>query len=582
MNPGAVGSNPAADISHSNHLLSLDISGFGISVACVAVTPPTLHPCRRAVTVAAMANLLKRGSTYYVRLTIPGDRWSDVGRALGARSGIKREVVRTLETGDYREAQRRRDGGLTAAREMVDLALRRHGLKPLTDWTADWVPRATERRAQLQAGADKVNGWVEGPPGLGPVPIMEADLTLETVEAEAAQLEAHRGPDAARHYTQIAIGRGMSVSEAARHWTATIRGTVREGTLAGYQASLVRLGKYLSAHEGFPPLEAVNLASVTRRMAGDVIAARRADRASETVQRDFSAYNGLWRWAMRRGHAEVNPWTDQTAGIKAPRFDENGEGKRAYTAVELVKLLRAGKDDLAPRTGGYGPALWDAIRLALLTGARASELVGLRVGDVIEDGTAIATPKRGKTANASRIIPLHTLAQAVLKARLASLPDLAVDALVWPEVPGADGDDRRSKTLVSRFIPVRRRLLGPDDGADFHSLRRNFITACETAQHTGGRINPDLTALIVGHKRGSMALDLYSEWSRLGRRITGSLTDKLATLRAAVDDAVELGFPAEVLTALADTKGDRPAVKRTGPAFSRITRPLPVTHTSVK
>lgn len=516
-----------------------------------------------------MANLLKRGSTYYARLTIPGDRWKDVGKAMGARNGIRREVVRTLETGDYREAQRRRNGGLSAAREIVDAALRRHGMGPLTEWTAEWEVRAVERRAQLQSGAGKVNGWVEGLPGTGPLPVMEADLTGATVENEAMELEVRRGPDAARRFQEIAFGNGMSVAEAARQWTATIRGTVREGTLAGYQASLVRLGEYLTAHEGAPSLEAVCLATVTRRIAGDVIAARRAERASETVQRDFSAYNGLWRWAVRRGHADMNPWTDQTAGIKAPRLDESGDGKRAYTAGELVKLLRAGADDLAPGSGGYGPALWDVIRLGLLTGARASELVGLRVGDLIEGGTAIATPKRGKTANASRIIPLHSLAQGVLKARLASLPDPAADALLWPEVPGADGDDRRAKTLVSRFIPVRRRLLGPDDGADLHSLRRNFITACETAQHTGGRINSDLTALIVGHKRGTMALDLYSEWSRLGRRITGGLADKLATLRAAVDDAVALGLPADVLAALTETKDSRPPVKRVAPSFSR-------------
>jgi len=135
-----------------------------------------------------MANLLKRGGTYFVRLTIPRDRWEDVGKAMGAASGIRREVVRTLQTTSFREAQRRRDEGLAAASEMVDASLRKHRLAPLTDWTATWMDRAIERRSQMQAGRGKVNGWTEGPSG-EEATVTEADLTGETVEAEARDLE---------------------------------------------------------------------------------------------------------------------------------------------------------------------------------------------------------------------------------------------------------------------------------------------------------------------------------------------------------------------------------------------------------
>lgn len=519
--------------------------------------------------LAAMANLLKRGDTYFVRLSIPRDRWGDVGKALGARGGIRREVVRTLQTGNFREAQRRREEGLRAAREMIDAALRRHRLKPLTDWTADWLGRAVERRGQMQASAGEVCGWMPGEHEGEAEPIMGRDLTADLIEIEAEEVARRQGPDAARRFQEIAFAEGMSVAEAARQWLASIRGKVRETTWRGYEASIARLGDYLATHEGAPSLEGISLSAVSRRIAGEVIAGRRAERASETVQRDFSAWNGLWRWAVRRGYAELNPWTDQTAGLKVPRADEDGEVKRAYTPAELVKLLRAGPNMLAPKGGGYAPAMWDIIRLGLLTGARASELASLCVGDVIADGTAIATSKRGKSASASRIIPLHPFAQAVIKSRIASLPDQAPDAPLWAEAPGFGADERRAKVLVSRFVPVRRRILGDDDGADLHSLRRSFMTACETAQHAGGRINPELTALLVGHKRGTMALDLYSEWSRLGRRVTGGLADKLTTLRAAMDDAIALGLPPEVLTALEDTQGTRPPTVRTQPAFSR-------------
>lgn len=144
-------------------------------------------------------------------------------------------------------------------------------------------------------------------------------------------------------------------------------------------------------------MEGAGLATITRRIAGEFLHARRSRDSAGTILREFSAYSGLWRWAVRRGYAEVNPWTDQTAGMKTPRGDEQELGQeRAYSTPELVNLLRAGQAELAPRRGGYAATFWDVMRLALLTGARASELMGLRCGDVIEDGAALPSPRNAK------------------------------------------------------------------------------------------------------------------------------------------------------------------------------------------
>jgi len=526
-----------------------------------------------------MANhLVRRGSTYFVRLTIPRERWADVGRALGAAGGLKREVVRTLQTGNYREAMARRDAGLTAVRELVDLALKRAKLRPLTDWTADWQGRAVELAAFAREAEGVVNGWVQGPDG-DDMPIMESEFIDDAIEREAEIVEARQGTPAAQAFVKIATTQGLSVAAAGRQWLASIEGTIKDGTGRGYQASIALLGDYLADNERMPTLEAVSFSDVTRKIAGEVIAWRRGERASETTQRDFSAWNGLWRWAVRRGYATANPWTDQMAGMKKPRAGEEEDEKRAYTPTELVALLRAGSEQLAPNRGGYGPALWDVLRLGLLTGCRVSELIGLRMVDMIEGGTAIATLKQGKTDAASRIVPLHRLAQEVIQARIATLEDRSSGASLWPEVAGATKTEKRGKTLSSRFVVVRRRILGEDDEVDLHSLRRSFMTAAETALHAGGRINPELLALIVGHKRGRMSLDLYSEWSRMGRQIVGGgMAGRLATLRAAVDDAVDQGLAPEVLKALEETRDARPAVVRTAIAFSRnpaMPRPAP-------
>jgi integrase len=120
---------------------------------------------------------------------------------------------------------------------------------------------------------------------------------------------------------------------------------------------------------------------------GEFIAEWLKSSAGQTVGREFSAYNGLWRWAMRRGYADINPWSDQMAGRKDRTADKAPE--RGSSTAELVMLLRGGVADLAPPRGALAPTFWDGTRLAMLTGARAGELFGLRVGDVNEGGSAV-------------------------------------------------------------------------------------------------------------------------------------------------------------------------------------------------
>ena len=490
---------------------------------------------------------------------------------MGASGGVKREIVRTLQTSDYREAQKRRDGAMSAIRTEIDRALVAAKLRPLTDWTADWEARAVQHREAMQGHGSQVIGqWEAGDGAFEET--LASEIIRETVEAEAEVVERRRGPAAVLQFTSISLQTGLTVAAGARQWLAQQAGRVKNGTLQSHRGAFRKLGAYLAAHHGWPSLEGVSMAAVTRRIAGEVMHSLRETSAAETVQRDFSAYSGLWRWAVRREYAADNPWKDQTAGMKTSRKHDTGRGQeRAFSTDELVKLLRAGASDLAPARGAYAATFWDLIRLCLLTGARPSELLALQVRDVIEDGSALALGRDGgKNDSAPRIMPLHRFAQAVVAARLAVIPTSDVTAPLWPEVPPTGVDQRRSKIISNRFPAVRRRLLGPSDEVDFYSFRRAYMTACETAMHGGGRINPQLLALLVGHKRDALSFDLYSDWSRLGRTaMRGGLADKLKTLREAAEDAVQLGLERAVREALEDTAGGRPTMKRLQPAFRR-------------
>lgn len=59
------------------------------------------------------------GDTWSARLSIPRNRWADVGEAYGTKSGIKQEVIRSLGTRDKHEALRRRDKALAVLRAEV-------------------------------------------------------------------------------------------------------------------------------------------------------------------------------------------------------------------------------------------------------------------------------------------------------------------------------------------------------------------------------------------------------------------------------------------------------------------------------
>ncbi|ANA13378.1 DUF6538 domain-containing protein [Acetobacter oryzifermentans] len=97
---------------------------------------------------------LTGGKAYSARLSIPKDRWQDVGRVYSTKSGIKQEIIRSLQTRDPKEAIKRRDKALAEMRAEIDRRLTQAGLKPLHgNWCPEWatedklvsdVPEATK------------------------------------------------------------------------------------------------------------------------------------------------------------------------------------------------------------------------------------------------------------------------------------------------------------------------------------------------------------------------------------------------------------------------------------------------------
>lgn len=539
-----------------------------------------------------MAEVFRRGGglTYSIRVHIPRNRHADVGLAFKARGGAMREIVRTLDSKDLGEARARSKGAEAQIWALVNAKLMAAGLPRIGgDWRADWMREAQAHRAVLAKATDDVVSWIEHPDGrvdemTGRDIALYPGGLLEEITSDAKHLTQSHGPEVAAKFMAAVFETRLSVEDAASQWVAELRrrGAHRLQTINGHEAVFSLFNQFLATRQ--QSTKTLAMAEVTRKSARQFVQWR-ADMPSSkgsglitpaTIKRELSSLSGLWRWARRGGSegVELNPWEDQGDALgpskKRQGDDDDGEGsKRPYTAAELVTLLRATGDDWAPNGGGYGAALWDTVRLGLLTGLRANELAGLRCGDVRDSGAAVMV-QTGKTANARRLVPLCPPAKAVVVARLASLARIGATDPLFPEVPPSGPDERRGKMLAQRFTVSMRRILQLDSAGlsdvDTHSLRRSFSQNLRNAMESGSRsIGPTLISALMGHKESGLALGVYAKEA------------SPKNLARAVGAMFTHGLHPDVSQALLDTASQRPAQIRTVPAHrpARSTEPLP-------
>jgi integrase len=248
----------------------------------------------------------------------------------------------------------------------------------------------------------------------------------------------------------------------------------------------------------------------------------------KTINRKISSLSSMWRWLAKRGFVEANPWTGQ--GTFSNRVKRSSSGKRAYTAEELHKLLKAEPEEIVGIR--YGAILSDLLRLGLLTGCRISELCNIRTEDVLTLQMAFRIPD-GKTENARRIMPVHRHGWPIIERRLTSTPDGWLFSGLTPAGP----DAKRSWIVVKRFATFRQEVLGKDKSVDFHSLRRTFATYLERASTQTLAVNTSTIAELMGHVKPTLALAVYS---------SGLVP---AQLRAAID-ALDLVLEPEIIALL--------------------------------
>jgi len=322
------------------------------------------------------------------------------------------------------------------------------------------------------------------------------DDARERIETRAIEIAAREGGRRATDYAEIAQGFATPLDHHADTYGAFK--AYRQKTEGDFRRALGWLKQWLEENHRSPLIEYVTRKDAGMFLGEFLMAGRGRDKASAYL----ALLREYWRWLVERGHAEEDPWAGQRLPRppRPPKDAERDTGKRPYTDTEIATLVYGDVPGLMrPPPSLY---LADLMRIAALSGMRLEEICQLRVGDC-QDGTL--TVHEGKTANATRDIPIHTQLAETIARLSAKRPATAF--LIGGLPPSPKSRETRSDPASKAFTRYRRKVQvdeRPNDKAksnvDFHSFRRWFIRKARDAYEAGATgFSPWTIADIVGH-----------------------------------------------------------------------------------
>lgn len=205
------------------------------------------------------------------------------------------------------------------------------------------------------------------------------------------------------------------------------------------------------------------------------------------------------KWARQHQYTSLRP-EDEVVVPKGART----KGKRILQPDSLRILLST--DTRVIRGKVETDENIHAYRLAVMTGLRPGELLGLRVGDVAGNrlhlSRAINTLNEetsGKNENALRVLILHPLAVAELKAQLQQRAF---------EEGGLTEDDPifllRNEQSLYNYWRLYQRCNGIEPPISLYELRHTFVSMVEDT------VSPAQLRRMVGHSR---SMDTYGWYS---------------------------------------------------------------------
>lgn len=365
--------------------------------------------------------------------------------------------TKSLETGDIREARKRRDVLLGELQQQIDSII-------------GGDERSTYRWWLSLLENDKPEN---------------AQAVAEEIEADREGLPAQRAANtylSGKEYPEY----GYSLKDATASYKLFKESRLKSKKDIG-KADLAVSSFLASIKVNDVPLE-----SVRRRQVADWLEG--LDKSGKTKKNYISALIGVWKRAEDMEEVSGNnPFAGHTVSTS------DTQSYQMFTDEELeavfkVVLKESGERRLIPLLG-------------LATGCRIEELCQLRVDDLIEDGERLYIQIReGKTKAAERVVPVHSAVAEQLRVWAGGREGWLFDL---KETGG-----KRSHALSKWFGRIKSKVVGADRSKSFHSLRVHMATAFERAG-----VVESTAAWILGHERKmTMSYGVYSKgmaWDQL-------------------------------------------------------------------
>jgi integrase len=330
---------------------------------------------------------------------------------------------------------------------------------------------------------------------------------------------------------------GITVLELGRRWLAEhVEPNLKAASAANYKGTFYR-------HIA-PALGSVRVEDCKPQMVRALIGRMREEGMSdETVAKIRRHIHAMFAFAQDAGLVSVNP-------ANAPRVRGHKQSQRRARGTQLSLVqIKNFLDECSPRWRPF-------FAVALDTGLRRGELIGLRWGDIDllqrilyvrrsigqydgpEDFEGDEERLTTKTEAGERLVPILDGAQAALEVLYANAADTSDDAPVFVTVerkPGRDGIMRPvgrplSPRMVTRVFRRYAERAGLADSVRLHDLRHTAIT---NAIGQGEDIL--LVSAFAGHAKTSTTVDVYGhlmpdrvrEAARRMRSVSGTFDESV-------------------------------------------------------
>lgn len=435
--------------------------------------------------------LVLRGLKYWFKRDIPA--------AIRPHFGGVTAYLVNLETGDIREAMKRRDEIRRETDRLYRDAREGRSIAPASDTIQEkaelWAKEIAEARDDPHSWTAKITGR----PGAD-VEDHEVNDPRELVEREAESIEQTHGAEGRDRFLNLVQGN----VDVEHHMEAYLK----EARLAPKTTDERR--NLIKRFAAWAKLKGLSLRQIDRSKAGTYFSEAIAPLNERTARKHHGAVKLYWDFLVARGHVRgTNPWEGQRMPDRGRRVERGGKvDERAFNEAEMKTLLYSA----FPRgmKKEFEDQIKDAVRIAALSGLRLAELVTLWVEEcpLDDEGNGYFDIRQGKTAAAARRVPMHPDLMEIVKRRKEGkgaqdwlFHELAKERNAG-DVFGKRFANYREKLKVDDKRPGQRRSL-----VNFHSFRRWFVTQAEQSG-----IPESTISSVVGHEEGrkSITLGVYS------------------------------------------------------------------------